>query len=496
MMNWGQLLSAGIEKATLDPSLYVAISGPACTGKTETLLRRAARIMSEGVRPQDILVIAPNKAGALELTRRLRTLSPDEADDVRVESVGELCRDVFEEYRVEEETGIAFNILDYRQENELFDEVCRLNGKYERNIEIVKYLLREWTELGETKSDYYVTSEESGLHEALKQRLRSRKSALRHEVSNVIYRYFSAHEDALRKSQVSHVFVDDFQCLNRASQKLCELLCREGMTVVNDELSSVEVSDPYPYRDGAQEFVETTGAVEYRFRESFAAKAIVACALSFLARAESPVPVEDIPGKTEGVLATRREDEGSVEVIPLKTPSEESGFVVEHVLALAEGMNCEVLLVAPDSLRKEELLHGLQASAVGIEVRDAALCTFGEEMNSMAPSVVVATPQESVGISRRAVVVVGVANGNYPSIGALDQSDTVNHRRERRLQDDRLFLSLLTRAQDRLVLTYPRFDGLDSAVRSGLKIARVRSFDGEPIGLFSPSEYLQWICEQ
>jgi hypothetical protein len=121
--------------------------------------------------------------------------------------------------------------------------------------EMVKFFYKSWTELADWDSDWLITSEEENVHALLKDNLDFYQALLEPEVSNLALRYIQGSVSANVKHGYTHVFVDDYQSLSRASQLLTNVLAQRSITVGANTASQAEVYDSYPFAEGIDEFI-------------------------------------------------------------------------------------------------------------------------------------------------------------------------------------------------------------------------------------------------
>lgn len=234
-----------------DGTSFIAITGPACSGKTSALVDRVAAALGAGTPADDILVFAATPITAVQLKRRLSSVG----SSIRVTTPFEKSIEILGSDAARERTGRVPRILNEFEWKILSSDLEMIGGDRKRNKEIVKYLLREWTELGEDKERFIISSEEQNLHDGMKERLRARGGMLTCELANETVRYLREDAEALAAVGASAVFADDFQNLNLASQTLVELLARDTLVIAGDDAQRCEALDPYPYPDGVAAFI-------------------------------------------------------------------------------------------------------------------------------------------------------------------------------------------------------------------------------------------------
>jgi DNA helicase II / ATP-dependent DNA helicase PcrA len=339
-------------------SRFVKITGAAGTGKTEALVLRVKTLIERGEDPANLLVLVATPSAVFEMRRRLRSAGVPYAQSLPITTPWDLSMEILSSPAARETTGRVPRVLSDYETRILHEDLKQLGGDQHRNKEIVKFLYREWSELGDKRSQFIISSEEANLHEGLKSRLIARGGVSKHELSNIAASYIADDNAALQQFQKRYVLVDDYQDLNRASQVLAGLLCSTQLVVAGNADQSCEVLDPYPYPRGLDEFSQEHASddlAEFLVQDSRHPLELTAVCDWFCKKSQSltGLPSRDGASGRSAVFAIRQ----------LHDPSEETAFVARRVAAILAGAPgteaSDIAIVVPNALwglRMEEAL--------------------------------------------------------------------------------------------------------------------------------------------
>lgn len=326
------------------------VTGPAASGKTGLLVRHAAELLALGVSVEDILIVSASVDAAEEFRRRLLDAGAS-SEEITITTPLELACDILSDERAMAATGRVPRLLGQFETSLLFEDLKMLGGDQKRNREIVKFLLREWTELGEDKERFIISSEELNLHEGLKERLKLREGMLAHELANTAVHFLRSDEGTLAAWRASYVLVDDAQNMCLASQVLADMLASVQIVLAGDPLGSCEVLDPYPFPDGLQAFAERhEESVRVELNETGLADAIREAVCAFSSEAFASV---------DDALPSEAQAHGEVFLRAAATPDEERAALVRELSSLPEDEVPRAIVVVPhsaDAVRLKMLL--------------------------------------------------------------------------------------------------------------------------------------------
>ena len=117
------LVSPALDIAQTTDSPLLVLAGPG-TGKTFTMMRRAARLLEEGTEPRRILVCTFTRTAATDLKKSLTELGVCGADDVRAITIHSFCFGLLARAAVMEITGRAPRPLLHFEERFMVNDLC------------------------------------------------------------------------------------------------------------------------------------------------------------------------------------------------------------------------------------------------------------------------------------------------------------------------------------------------------------------------------------
>ena len=227
------------------------VLGGAGTGKSYVVAKRVEGLLRRGCDPGQILVIVSNQNAARKLEGRLEDAGVDPAA-LAITAIQDLCVTILSTSEAREATGRVPRIINSMEELFLLEDLKLIGMRPGRIREILKYLYREWTELGDEKDGFIQDGWESDLLAAVQSHLIARNAMVPSELSNITYKYLQDHGQACAAFSYQHVFVDDYQNLNKASQLVVEMLAAKSLTIAGNPYQSQGYREPYPYPEGLE----------------------------------------------------------------------------------------------------------------------------------------------------------------------------------------------------------------------------------------------------
>lgn len=345
------------------------IIGAAATGKTEELMCRISGLLSSGVAPEAIGVFAATPDACAALHTRL----VDAADGAPVPLVRTALDFQLELLGLPEArhaVGCEPHVMLRFEENIFLEDmkVCGVQPK--RLAGMIRFLERSACDLEKMESAWFYNTEEENAFHQLENLQRYYQAYTRQMVPSFAYRFAVDFPVAAGKLAFSHVFIDDYQLLSRASQCLLGLMARETLTVAGDPLARVAVFEEFPYPDGLEELAaDNAGCVRVDLSASHAAPA-VARAMDVLMADEALAgegAVAVAPAGTEDTSETGAAD-GAFALLAFDDPGAELDGVAAKVAGLvAEGIPADQIAVAcPKPVWERNTAKALRA--VGVPV--------------------------------------------------------------------------------------------------------------------------------
>ena len=447
------------------------VTGGPASGKTTYLAEHVRGLLERGVPGGDVLVLCASHATAVQMRRLLAQNAGSEAAEVRVATPRQVALEVLGDPEARAHTGRNPRVLSDAETQGFVESLELPETKRERTREIVKFLLREWTELGEDNERFIVCYEEQQLHDGMKEQLRSGGRMLKHELGNVAVNLFRERPDLLQHWQAPYVVVDDYQNLCRASQVLAGMLHGVQIVVAGNKDQVCEVLDPYPYKRGLEEFCENSAAggfAHVELEKTHLRANPAGFARAFLAGTQT------LAGSSVGALFSGQ-PAGAAFVERYPSFDAEVAGVAGALGRMSPGERADALVVVPNAAWESALADALRERSVEVEVygTDGELPASSAERTEDIPAVCVGTPAALAGVSRSTAFVMGALDGCYPSARSVDPRDTVVHREYHLAQDERLFYAAVTRATEELHVSYPVREELERARSMGSEVARI-----------------------
>lgn len=240
-MRWHDGLNgAALNVARYEGRLMRVLAGPG-TGKTFALMRRAARLLQEGVPPQRILVVTFTRTAAKDLRERLQSLEAPGAEVVRAGTLHSLCFSILSRAEVLEFTGrVPRTLLDFDVDCLLHDISGRgLGGLRERRKRLGAFEAA-WARLQHEEAGWPADAVDRAFAQAANGWLRFHEAILVGELVPLTLAYLRNNPGCAERTRFLHVLVDEYQDLNRAEQTLIDMLSdNAALAVVGDDDQAV-----------------------------------------------------------------------------------------------------------------------------------------------------------------------------------------------------------------------------------------------------------------
>lgn len=338
------------------------VMGAPGTGKTQRLAECVGAAVEGGANPRDVLVLAASAPAAAVLA----DLVPQ---GVEVTTPMGLA--------LEGLPGNAHRLASF--EETFFLEDMRVTGQKQRRLrEMLKFLERGWSEMREDEEGWLITGEEKAIDSFARQDLRAMGALHPTQVVAAYVRYLLQNEGALAQARRPQVFVDDYQAMSRASQRLARILATEELTVAWNTVGGLQGEEPYGYGEGLEELAaEVPQLMRVDCAQSCLAQAPAAC-VATLCQQPCMAAVE-APGPHDGG------ETGAFEAAVANDLQDEMPLLVERVAALLEeGMApAEIYVAVPTDAWGRRACAALEGAgiatsrieerqALGGDIRDSA----------------------------------------------------------------------------------------------------------------------------
>ena len=353
----------------------VLVRGRANTGKTHAACAHVADLLQAGVPAAEVLLVAATPAACRDLACDLGEC----AQGVRIVTTRDLELGLLGQPEARAMTGRRPRVLCEFEESFLLEDM-RATGVPSRRLKgMLGFFRKSLTELADDDMESFIIDvREQAVLDALHRHLRAYDAVLDCEVSNLTVHYLREHPEAAASLSARHVVVDDYQCLNRASQMALELLAPQTLWAFADPTAASQGSDPFPYLAGLDEFCR---------RNPEAIEAELSPAAQGAARAASQLAEGGYLDALSLGLAESRgkaELEQDYPVVPCEPglagvqslvfadPDSEVEGVVARVKGLVDGGAAprDVLVLAPNRTWAGRVSAGLRREGLAVEPRE------------------------------------------------------------------------------------------------------------------------------
>ena len=238
----------------------VLVRGVANSGKTSLACAHVRDLLEAGVPAGEILVVAPTSTAARDMAGELG----ESAQDVRVCTARDFELVLLGMPEARAVVGRRPHVLCDFEESFLLEDM-RATGVPARRLKgMLGFFRKSLTELADDDmASFIIDPREQAVLDALYRHLGAYDAILDCEVSNLAVRCLRAHPEMAYACGVRHIVVDDYHCLNRASQILFDLLKPATLWAFADETLERQGADPFPYPAGIAEFGQVETAQAY-----------------------------------------------------------------------------------------------------------------------------------------------------------------------------------------------------------------------------------------
>jgi hypothetical protein len=294
------------------------ITGRHGTGKTTLLIDRIQALLESGASPKGILVVCASSLSEQDFKLALSKRCGNCKALPQVLNSRQLTLDILADNEARLQTGRHPRLLAEFEYNILLHDLKTTGIKPKRLTEILKFFYKSWTELADEDPHWLVTNEERSLHTLLKDELIHLRCMLEPELAATAAQWLRSRAKESETWRYSHVFVDDYQLLSRASQLLVHLLTTKSLAIAGNKESSLEVFDSFPYEAGLGEsLLINPNATQIDLVESPQSEAIIHARNALLAEdvfsalpaLRTAMGVAQLPGRIMAEPSLTPEDE-------------------------------------------------------------------------------------------------------------------------------------------------------------------------------------------
>jgi DNA helicase II / ATP-dependent DNA helicase PcrA len=234
------------------------VAGPG-TGKTFALKRRVARLLEEGIPPDQILLVTFTRMAARDTEREIMDLNIPGAARVRKGTLHSFCFSTLNSANVLQVTRRTPRPLMLFEERFMLEDLGLEQDDPHEDYNHRKSRLNAfeaaWARQQDQQPGWPITDPDRHFQGILNEWLLFHKAILIGELVPVTLRYLRDNPGCSERRQYRYVLVDEYQDLNRAEQCLIDFLAENSdLTVVGDEDQSIYEAFRYAHPEGISQF--------------------------------------------------------------------------------------------------------------------------------------------------------------------------------------------------------------------------------------------------
>ncbi len=242
-------------------------------GKTRALAAHAcslARSEDEpGARRKSVvLFLCATPAGLTEAQTYIEENLRSANLSVRVELVRTIALDIMAEPVAQALFGRKPRVLDAFEERFLLEDTRTTRFKGRRLREVMEFLRGGWSRLADDDEEWLITLEEEAIAAVLRDSLRFTGGIMACELGNLAVNTLRSDADVRERHAATHVLVDDYPLLDRASQILVRMLAEKSFSFSGDSCPTLLTFDDFPYPQGIDEFLKAYPHTKVRTLEN------------------------------------------------------------------------------------------------------------------------------------------------------------------------------------------------------------------------------------
>jgi len=245
------------------PHLRIAASGAARvgvlagpgTGKTKYgLMRRVARLLTEGVPGDRVLLISFTRVAAADLRDKVAELEVVGAEEVRATTLHAYCLRLLQRDSILALSGRNPRILLDHEKDLMLRDIGGGFGTIHDRRKLLEALLAGWARLATEHPGVALEDEDRSFERKVIRWLNIHRAMLIGEVVPIARRYLSTNPAAEELDAFDHLVIDEYQDLNALEQDLLEVLATnaESLCVAGDDdqsIYSVRYANPLGIRN-------------------------------------------------------------------------------------------------------------------------------------------------------------------------------------------------------------------------------------------------------
>jgi len=240
--------------ASSDADNIIVLAGPG-TGKSFSMKRRVARLLEEGVKPEQILAVTFTNVAVDDMHQELVGMSVAGADKLQAQTLHSLALSILSRHHVLSSTGRNPRPLLEYEKTPLVSDMKAHGGK--RKIDkMINACGTLWQSLVPAQLDGFCKQELDAFHPDLTSWLVFHNSILLEEIIPEARGYLKRNPTAFERSEFEHVLVDEYQDFNKSEQEFIKFLSDNAkVCIIGDDDQSI-YSFKHAHPTGLQEWMD------------------------------------------------------------------------------------------------------------------------------------------------------------------------------------------------------------------------------------------------
>lgn len=339
------------------------VAGPG-TGKSFAMKRRVARLLEDGIDPRAILPVTFTRVAAEDLHRELVGMGVPGCEEIEGVTLHSLAFRMLSRNHVLEATGRTPRPLNDFEIKPLIADLKDAHNGAREVRRLIKAYEAAWARLQHEEPGYVQSQEDQDFENDLLPWLLFHQAMLIGEVIPHFYNYLRSNPAAQERGEFSHILVDEYQDLNKAEQRVVDLLADNAeICVVGDDDQSI-YSFKHAHPDGIRDWIDARpGAEDLALEECRRCPTrVVEMASNLIAQnVNRPVPNALLPRPENG--------EGEVRIVQYANLAAEVAGVVNVIVDMvANGVPPgDILVLAQRGVIGTPIYEGLVARDIPVK---------------------------------------------------------------------------------------------------------------------------------
>jgi len=328
-MSWDEGLEGPpLEIARTDHTPLRVMAGPG-TGKTFALMRRITRLLEEGgIDPSKGLLVTFTRTTAADLVKELSQLNVPGADQLKAGTIHSFCFYILNRARVLAITGRNPRPLLEFEKRFMREDLKQLGlGGIRELRKKLQAFAAAWARLQSEEPGWPQNAEDRIFQQELKNWLIFHEAILIDELVPETLRYLRDNPASPERDMYNCIFVDEYQDLNKAEQRLIDLLSENGsIMIIGDPDQSIYESFRYAHPEGIVNYADDhSGTLDIPLEECRR------CPNGIVSLANSLIQNNRLRGSCSCINPRTGNIEGEIHVVQWKTMEDETNGLAQFI---------------------------------------------------------------------------------------------------------------------------------------------------------------------